>query len=129
MAGVYVTVCGRRVTCVLWGPRQGHGVSRLVGHTGDVYAIVVGQERLVSGGDNGTLLEWALPNPQAVVEEMEPLDFRTLWALGANQQYRRIVEVTCMQVCSQILNCTGLEETSREHACVFALGTFRTIRF
>jgi hypothetical protein len=66
-----------------------------MGHTGDVYAIVVGSERLVSGGDDGKVLEWALPNPEALVEEADPLASLTL---AHNEKFRQTMNVTCLQV-------------------------------
>lgn len=74
-----------------------------MGHQGDVYALVVGNERLVSGGDDGKVLEWALPNPQAIQEEAEPLASLTLAHTG---EYRRTTQITCMQVCRPPLTIT-----------------------
>jgi hypothetical protein len=43
----------------------------LNGHEDQVKALVVGEEWLLSGGDDGKVLEWALPDPMATAAQID----------------------------------------------------------
>ncbi len=58
--------------------RPGTQLSRLVGDDGVVRALVVGKDRVVSGTKEGVVMEWALPDPKALVEEPKPQTAVTL---------------------------------------------------
>ncbi|CAD7705359.1 unnamed protein product [Ostreobium quekettii] len=53
--------------------QTGEWLTSLLGHTGEVYALAVGKDRLVSGGDDGTIREWALAGKDNAPEEQDPV--------------------------------------------------------
>jgi hypothetical protein len=67
----------------------------LKGHPGNVGALVVGAECLLSGGTGGRVFEWALPDPKASAQEAGPQG--VLW-LNSTQDTEPYCTVTCMQV-------------------------------
>jgi hypothetical protein len=50
----------------------GAQLPRLKGDDGLVGALVVGKDRVVSGTKQGVVMEWAPPDPKAVVEDPKP---------------------------------------------------------
>ena len=47
-------------TISLWDLGTGHWYAQAHGHTGDVYSIKRGEERILSASDDGTVREWRL---------------------------------------------------------------------
>jgi hypothetical protein len=73
----------------------------LKGHPGEVSALVVGEECLLSGGSGGKVFEWALPDPRASAKEAGP---RTVLWLNDSQVTEERCWITCMQVCHRNLH-------------------------
>jgi len=75
VAGRLYAASGRSIN--LFSLEDGAWLSTLSRHSGDVYAIALGADVLLSGGDDGRVCEWARPSLAADVEE-EPEPLATL---------------------------------------------------
>jgi hypothetical protein len=72
------------------------------------YALAVGKNRMVSLGEFSTLVEWATPDPKALIEDPKPLAALTLRPLGSTQRWPDVAlpvitparSIYCIQVCS-----------------------------
>jgi hypothetical protein len=70
-AGRLYAAAGRDVC--LFDLRDGAWLATLSGHRGDVYALALGAQRLLSAGDDGTVCEWArAPPPSGSGAELPP---------------------------------------------------------
>ena len=57
-------------TISLWDLRSGHWLSQAHGHTGDVYDIVLGEQRILSASDDGTVREWMVEGNREWFQEL-----------------------------------------------------------
>lgn len=79
-----------------WVSCAGKRLLPLKGRADVVTALVMGEGCLLSGGLAGNLLEWALPDPRAMVDVPESPASCWLATPGLDES------ITCMEVCRNL---------------------------